>query len=480
MSNDMTGKTTKVRKTPTLAFSLIVFVAIVAVIVVLINIGVNTTLTLFLAAVIAMLAAVYLNVPWKELEEKIISSLSDCLMACLIVIFVGMLVGIWMAGGTVPALMYYGIKLIAPSILVPLAFVLCALTSQFTGTSFGAIATMGLALVGVASTTTIPMPLIVGAIGSGAYFGDKMSPMSDTTNLAAGITKVPLYEHIYSMRYTTWPAAIVCVVLFAIAGMFYSGGGADVTSGDLITSTLKDNFTISPLLIIPAILVLVISFLRIPALPGLGCVVVISVIFAMVFQGTSLVDLLNYAYSGFSIDSGVDAVDAMLNRGGVVSMQELIVIYLIAGMLGAIITTTGMMDVIAKNALLKVIKNRVALIVGTLLYGYLMNFLTAGVQTATIILTEQTFVEAYDEMNIDRKVLSRTLEDAGTLGCLLVPWGITSLYIQSVLNTTSAYIPFAWLVFAVPVFSIICAVTGIGIWDGDHKPMWNKREKKAA
>ena len=208
--------------------------AIIAIVVVLINLNVNTALTVFIGAVLACIVALSLRVSWKDTEKTIISTLADCSVTFLIVIMVGMLVGIWMAGGTVPALMYYGTKLISPAILLPLTFVLCCLTSIFTGTSFGAIATMGLALVGVASTTSLPLPLVVGAIGSGSYFGDKMSPLSDTTNLAAGVSKVGLYDHVNSMCYTTIPASIVCLIMYTIFGFIYGGGSIDAERANMI------------------------------------------------------------------------------------------------------------------------------------------------------------------------------------------------------------------------------------------------------
>lgn len=170
----------------------------------------------------------------------------------------------------------------------------------------------------------------------------------------------------------------------------------------------------------------------------------------------------------------------MLNRGGIASMTELLVIYILASTMGAFINASGIMDVIAQKCLLKVIKNRFTLVLFTLLYGYIITFATAGVQTVTIIVTAQTFEETYDELGVSRKVLSRSLEDADTLGCLLVPWGITAMYISSTLGVSNTeYIPYTWLVYAVPVFSLICAATGFGMWDKDEKPLWKKAAKKA-
>lgn len=470
---------TKKQKTPSLGLALMGFAVIIAIIVILTNIGVNTALTVFIGAVLACILALSLSVPWATIENNIMSTLKDCSITFLVVIMVGMLVGLWMANGTVPSLMYYGMKLISPVILLPLAFILSCFTSLFTGTSFGSIATMGVAMVGVASATNLPIPLVVGAIASGAYFGDKMSPLSDCTNLASGITKVGLYDHINSMYYSTIPAAMVCIILYTIAGFMFGGGSIDTAKANLICDTLADNFNISVVLILPAVLVLLVSAFRMPAILGLGITVGISIIFGMLFQGTSFIELLNYAYNGFSITTGVDIVEPMLNRGGIVSMTELLVIYILSSTMGAFIASSGIMDVIAQKLLLKVIKNRVSLIVVTLIYGYVMTFAVAGVQTVTMIVTEQTFEEVYDRMGISRRVLSRMLEDSGVLGCLLVPWGITAMYISTTLGVSNtAYIPYAWLTYIVPIFSILCAVTGFGMWDKDEKPLWNKKVRK--
>ena len=442
-------KTVKTRKTPTPAFAVISFLVIVAVLVALINLGVDTTMSVFIAALIAVVIALLLDIPWADVERTLLRVVSDCIPTFLIVIMVGMLVGIWMAGGTVPALMYYGMKLISPKILVPLAFVLSGLTAEFTGTSFGSVATMGIALVGVASTTSIPVPLVIAAVVCGAWFGDKMSPLSDTTNLASGVSRVPLYDHIGSMMYTTIPAALVALVLFTAAGLMHSGGEMDTTRANLICDTLAEHFNLNPILILPAILVLLVSVFKLPALLGMGLTVVVSIVFAMVFQGVNFVELMNYAANGFTLSTGVDIVDPMLNRGGITSM-------------------TG----------LKFIKSRGVLVTVTLIYCYIVNFLTAGGQTVAIIVTEQTFEDAFDRMGIHRRVLSRTLEDAGTLSAPIVPWGVATLYVMEVLGCGTEYIPYCWFIFIVPIFSILCAFSGFGIWDKDGNKMWGR--KKAA
>ena len=455
------------------------FLLIIAVLVVLINLGVNTSVSLFLGAVVAVILALCMRVSWSSIEESIKATMASATPTFLIVILVGILVGIWMAGGTVPALMYYGMKFISPKILVPLAFVLCSITSIFTGTSFGSIATMGLAMVGIAATTSIPIALVAGACVCGAWLGDKMSPLSDTTNMASGVSRVPLYEHIGSMMYTTLPAALIALVLFTIAGLMFSSGGMDSSQADLICHTLEENFNITPWLILPCILVLLVSVFKIPSILGLGLTVLVSIVFAMVSQHIDFVSLMNFAFNGFSIETGVAIVDPMLNRGGIVSMTELLVIFMLASVLGAVSTSMGILDVIARNVLLRFIRNRFTLVLCALIYCYIVNFLTAGGQIVSIIVTEQTFEDAFKSMNTDRKVLSRTLEDAGTLSAPIVPWGVATIYVMSVLGIGTEYIGYCWFIFLVPVFSLLCSATGWGMWDAAGKRLWGKKKGKS-
>lgn len=254
----------------------------------------------------------------------------------------------------------------------------------------------------------------------------------------------------------------------------------DASQSQLIMTTLENNFNMSLILIVPAILVLLVSVFKMPAILGMGLTVIVSAGFAMLFQGVGFVELMNYAFNGFSIETGVSIVDPMLNRGGVTSMMELLGIFMVASVMGAVITSTGILDVIAKNVLLRFIKNRVILVFTSLVYCYIVNFLAAGGQIVSIIVTEQTFEETYDRMGIHRKVLSRTLEDAGTLSAPIVPWGVATIYVISVLSVDASYIPYCWFIFLVPVFSILCAVTGIGIWNTKGEKMWGKNKAEAS
>ena len=399
----------------------------------------------------------------------------DSATTLLILLSVGMMVGIWIIGGTVPTLLYYGLKICSPNIIVPLAFVLCAITSLFTGTSFGSIATMGLALFGVGTSMGISAPLMAGAVCSGAFFGDKMSPLSDTTNVAADMSGTPLYDHIGSMMYTTVPATVICLVLYTVLGIRNASANADLSNIELILDTLGANFNISVVALVPAVLVLLTSALKVPAVPAmLGCTAV-SGVFACLLQKISLSAMLGAAMNGFSSDTGVAMVDKILSRGGMTSMYSTVAIIILSATMGAVLEKSGVIDSLVNNVLLKAVHKPCGLILSTMVYCYSL-LLISGHQVMPIILGGRTFRPAYDRMGIQSKVLSRTLEDTCTIGAPMVPWGTTCAYMFSVLGIGIAYIPYAFLCYIVPLFAILYACTGWFVW---HKEPMTEEPVKA-
>ena len=401
--------------------------------------------------------------------------MGDSATTLLILLSVGMMVGIWIIGGTVPTLLYYGLKICSPNIIVPLAFVLCAITSLFTGTSFGSIATMGLALFGVGTSMGISAPLMAGAVCSGAFFGDKMSPLSDTTNVAADMSGTPLYDHIGSMMYTTVPATVICLVLYTVLGIRNASANADLSNIELILDTLGANFNISVIALVPAVLVLLTSALKVPAVPAmLGCTA-ISGVFACLLQKISLSAMLGAAMNGFSSDTGVAMVDKILSRGGMTSMYSTVAIIILSATMGAVLEKSGVIDSLVNNVLLKAVHKPCGLILSTMVYCYSL-LLISGHQVMPIILGGRTFRPAYDRMGIQSKVLSRTLEDTCTIGAPMVPWGTSCAYMFSVLGIGIAYIPYAFLCYIVPLFAILYACTGWFVW---HKEPMTEEPVKA-
>lgn len=455
--------------------ALLALIVVIAVVVAAIRTKVGIQMGLAMGGCTAIVFALLMGNKWSDIQDTVKRVVGDSATTLLILLSVGMMVGIWIIGGTVPTLLYYGLKICSPNIIVPLAFVLCAITSLFTGTSFGSIATMGLALFGVGTSMGISAPLMAGAVCSGAFFGDKMSPLSDTTNVAADMSGTPLYDHIGSMMYTTVPATVICLVLYTVLGIRNASANADLSSIELILDTLGANFNISVIALVPAVLVLLTSALKVPAVPAmLGCTAV-SGVFACLLQKISLSAMLGAAMNGFSSDTGVAMVDKILSRGGMTSMYSTVAIIILSATMGAVLEKSGVIDSLVNNVLLKAVHKPCGLILSTMVYCYSL-LLISGHQVMPIILGGRTFRPAYDRMGIQSKVLSRTLEDTCTIGAPMVPWGTSCAYMFSVLGIGIAYIPYAFLCYIVPLFAILYACTGWFVW---HKEPMTEGPVKA-
>lgn len=455
--------------------ALLALIVVIAVVVAAIRTKVGIQMGLAMGGCTAIVFALLMGNKWYDIQDTVKRVVGDSATTLLILLSVGMMVGIWIIGGTVPTLLYYGLKICSPNIIVPLAFVLCAITSLFTGTSFGSIATMGLALFGVGTSMGISAPLMAGAVCSGAFFGDKMSPLSDTTNVAADMSGTPLYDHIGSMMYTTVPATVICLVLYTVLGIRNASANADLSNIELILDTLGANFNISVIALVPAVLVLLTSALKVPAVPAmLGCTA-ISGVFACLLQKISLSAMLGAAMNGFSSDTGVAMVDKILSRGGMTSMYSTVAIIILSATMGAVLEKSGVIDSLVNNVLLKAVHKPCGLILSTMVYCYSL-LLISGHQVMPIILGGRTFRPAYDRMGIQSKVLSRTLEDTCTIGAPMVPWGTSCAYMFSVLGIGIAYIPYAFLCYIVPLFAILYACTGWFVW---HKEPMTEEPAKA-
>ena len=269
----------------------------------------------------ACVAIFKLGFTWNELEEGILSTINTTMPSILILLIVGILIGTWIISGIVPSMIYYGLNILSPSIFLIATTIICAIVSIATGSSWTTAGTIGIALLGIGSALNIPSPIIAGAIISGAYFGDKMSPLSDTTNLAPAMAGTNLFDHIKHMLYTTTPALIISLVLYGVIGFKYAGSNIDTSQIIQIQNALMSNYnTLSPLLLLVPVLVIALVILKIPAIPGLTIGVLLGAFVAIVFQGASLADVFIVAKDGYISSTGMEFVDALLTRGGLDSM----------------------------------------------------------------------------------------------------------------------------------------------------------------
>ena len=399
---------------------------------------------------------------WEELQEGMFEALGRIQIAIAILALVGMIIAAWLASGTIPAIIYWGLKLIAPEHFLLSAMVLCSVASIATGTSFGTMGTIGVALLGVGQALGYPPAMTVGAIVSGAYIGDKMSPVSDTTNLASGITGTNIFSHIGSMLYTTVPATLVALGLYWYLGLNYSGGAMpDLTP---ITDALSANFNRSFLLALPPIVLVALAIRGIPPLPTLVIAILVGVACAFIIQdGMTMKGMFKAATDGYVSQTGHPLVDKILSRGGLTSMSFVVFLLLIAMTLGGILEGTGALGVVV-DRMTRSVTSPGGLILATLVSCYLMTIGT-GNGMLSIIVPARAFEKKFRDMGIQSRVLSRTLEDAVTLGIALVPYSMAAFFIVGVLKIDAMqYIPYAFVNWIVPIFSLTYGFTGFAIW----------------
>ncbi|WP_169754907.1 Na+/H+ antiporter NhaC [Campylobacter curvus] len=429
------------------------------------------------SALVAGLIAWRLGYSYKELEAGIIDKISSSLPALMILWVVGLLIGSWMFSGTIPMIIYYGVGIISPKYLVVTAFLICAILSTVTGTSWGSAGTVGVAVMGIAQGLNVDLAATAGAVVAGAYFGDKLSPLSDTTNLAPIAAGSELYEHIRHMLYTTVPATIVAIVVYLFIGSG-AASGSDVSASILSLQTELDRvFDFHVILLLPAILVLAGSFLKWPTIPVMLISSFMAVLFGVFLQGFSLKNGLISVMSGFNLNmSGLDGefskdMMKLLNRGGVSSVNATTILVICAMGFAGILSVTGMLSVVLHTIMSKV-RSQAGVIISTISSCLTVAFVT-GSSYLSILVPGEMFKDFYREKGLAAKNLSRTLEDSGTVVVPLIPWSAAGAYMTATLGVaTVEYLPWAVMNYMGIVFAVILAITGIGI-----APLKDKKEE---
>lgn len=447
------------KRKPTIGEAITALLLVIAVILISIKTALVLETALVLGATTAALIGFYLGYGWDDVEKGMLDGIRNGLGACIILIVIGMVVGTWILGGTIQTMIYYGLKLLTPQIFLPAGFMLCALTSLLIGSSFGTIATMGIVLMGVAEGLNIPRTITAGAIVAGAMFGDKVSPLSDSTNLTAAMTGTRLFDHVRSMLYVSGPGAIICFFVYGFIGRNYAtAGNVDFGTVKSILSTLSSNFNISLLTLVPPAIVIILSVLKVPAIVALMISFMSASIFSIVTQGASLADIIEAGANGFVSNTGHELIDKLLTQGGVNAMMSTVAIIMAGTAMGGILERCGILQVLL-DALMKYIKKPRDLILASLGGAYIM-LLATGEMMVSIIVPGRTLEPAFREMKIHTSVLSRTLETGATLMCGALPWGVVTVYAQNVLDVGLEYIPYNFLPFIAPIIAIIYAFIG--------------------
>lgn len=437
--------------------------------------GPNQLALLFGAGIAGLIGVFILRYPYPVIEKKILETIQVSMQANLILLIVGSLIGLWILSGIVPTMIYYGVKMIHPSIFLPLSCVVCAIVSLATGSSWSTGGTVGIAFLGIGKSLGIPVEMVVASIISGAYFGDKMSPLSDTTNLAPAVAGSELFEHIRHMLYTTVPALIIALIGYSILSFFYAPRTQDLSQVQNLLNGIKSYFHITPWLFIPPALVLFMVAKKFPALPSLAIGACMGAIFAFIFQqdlmaqmSGGVVSVQNFyqviirtSFAGFSMETGQDMLDSLFNRGGMSTMLNTVWLIVVAMAFGGVMEATGMLQRISQ-AILSFVRGTTSLVASTVSTAVFLN-MTASDQYLSIVVTGKIFKGTYEKFGLKSKNFSRTLEDAGTVTSVLIPWNSGGAYFAGILGVgTLSYLPYCFFNLACPLIAILWASLGIG------------------
>lgn len=435
--------------------------------------------TLVSASIVAIVVAMKQGYTWDEIQDAILHGCSIAMLPMLILMIIGAIIGAWISAGTIQTIIYYGLQLISPRWFLVAAALMCSITSVATGSAWTTSGTIGVALMGIGAGLGIPGGMTAGAVVSGSYFGDKMSPLSDSTNLAAAVAEADLFDHIKHMFYTVGPGLALALVGYAILGFRFGDGSIDPAQMEIINETLTgldQNFNLSLWLLIPPVTVIIMAVKKVPALASLVIAALMGGIFAFIFQGASIHEITQAMNWGYVSDTGIASVDELLTRGGMQDMMWTVSLGFIALSFGGILEKTYMLEVVL-NKIQPLIKTTGSLVLTTLL-GSLATNISMASQYMAIIIPGRMLAPAYKRLDLKTKNLSRALEDGGTVFAPLVPWSLSGAFSAGVLGIdTIQYAPFAFLCFTVPVISAIYGFTGITM---EYEDKTEKEIKKAA
>ena len=433
-------------------------------------------IVLILSSAVASIIAFNLGFSWLDIQKGIIKSINSSLPSILILFLVGSLAGSWLLSGVVPAFIYYGIQILNAKIFLFAACVICIVVSMATGSSWTTSATIGIALIGIGRALDISDGLVAGAILSGAYFGDKMSPLSDTTNLAPAMAGSDLISHIKYLSLTTVPSIIISLVIFIVLG-FNISDSIGLNNAEVISSAIKEKFYISPVLFIVPLTVIILIYNKIKAVPALFVGVILGSVFALIFQSGLVVGVSNSEtisskalfsgtmislYGSISINTSNPLVTDLLSSSGMFGMLDTIWLVICAMIFGGVMEKAGFLKQIT-SIILNKIKSSGSLISSTAGTSIFFN-LTASDQYLSIVVPGKMYSSIYKEKGLAPENLSRTLEDGGTVTSVLVPWNTCGAYHASVLNVaTLTYLPFCFFNLISPIMTILFAYLKIKI-----------------
>lgn len=425
--------------------------------------GMDPHIPLVLACVVTAFVAAACGYKWDAIITGALDSVKSAVEALLIILCVGMLIGSWVWAGTMPAMVYYGLKFISPSVFLALGLVLTAIVGLATGSSWTASGTVGVALMGVAMGLGISAPLAAGMIIAGAYTGDKLSPLSDSTNVAAAAAETPLYDHVGAMMTTTVPSFVISFVLYLIVGfVVIDTSGYDASLAQGIMDAIADNFYLSPWIMLPVLVVIFAAVKRIPAIPSLLLAAAVAAVIAIFAQGASVPDVLIGLQAGFSIETGNEYADSLLNRGGLDSMLWTISLIMFALAYGGMMEKCRFVESLM-GGIVKRVKSTASLVAATIITGIICDVILTD-QYLAIMIPSRMFRDEFDKRDLSRSFLSRTTEDGATLWSPMIPWNGCGAYQAATLGVHNfAFMPFAFVNLINPVLAVVITAFGIGV-----------------
>lgn len=467
------------KKLPSLSLSLIPIVTMIILLFVTIYVfgsdalsGGSQVVLLTTTAICSFIAIVFCGVKWEAIEKAICNNILGVSVAIIILLLIGALSGSWMVSGIVPTLIYYGMQILHPSFFLTSCCIICALISVMTGSSWTTIATIGVALMGIGEAQGFPVGWTAGAIISGAYFGDKVSPLSDTTILASSVTDTPLFTHIRYMMITTVPSLLIAVILFTVMGLTHDGGST-AQEMNAFAATLEGKFNITPWLLLVPVVTGILIARKVPSVVTLAISTVLACVAALIFQPDLLREVageggglfkgtMMTCYGSTSLQTDNPILTELVATRGMAGMMNTVWLILCAMCFGGAMTAGGMLGSIT-SVCVRFIKNRVSTVASTVFSGLFLNITTAD-QYISIILLGNMFGDIYKRQGYESRLLSRTTEDAVTVTSVLIPWNTCGLTQATILSVpTLTYLPFCFFNLSSPLMSILVAATGYKI-----------------
>ncbi len=425
--------------------------------------AISLHIVMFFCLIWTALHAWWLGYDFAAIRGMMNTGISNALPAIYIFILIGMVIAAFMQSGTVAALIYHGLNLLSPSLFLAAGLILCSLMSVATGTSWGTAGTLGVVLMGIGSAMEIPLPLVAGMVVAGATFGDKLSPISDTTNLAAMSANTNLYRHIGSMLYTTVPAFVLSLLIFTVLGLRFADNALPEAAIAQMQDALAGQYSLSlAATLLPLLVMLVMSLRRLPPEISMTASILSAVAVAVLYQDRSLVEVLNSLWSNLPGTTGIESLDSLLGRGGITSMSWTLLLSLLALALGGILFNAGFLQALLEGIIARV--QRTSSLIATTIGAGIVGNMGMGEAYISIILNCQLFRKAYEARGLDNAVLSRSVEEGSTMSTGLIPWTTAGAFYASTLGVPVLdYAPYAFLNYLNPIISIAMASVGIGL-----------------